>query len=93
MVVEPLFREPVRVFGPADIHGMLTSASLEIVAEHGVRVFSDYVGSDDMTDERYRQVFELELTLGARPEFAAIARYTQVIARRSSASSSKQRGQ
>jgi S-adenosylmethionine-dependent methyltransferase len=89
-VVGPLFGEPVRVFAPAEIHEMLSGGSLEIVAEHGVRVFSDYVSPDDMTDELYRQVFELELTLGARREFAAIARYMQVVARSPRASSSEE---
>jgi len=84
-VVDSLFGEPVRVFAPADVHDMLARTGLEVVAEHGVRVFFDYLGLENLTDEAYRQVFELELTLGARPEFAAIARYVQVIARSSSA--------
>ena len=68
---------------------MLDRAGLEVVAEHGVRVFSDYVGREEMASEFYGTVFELELKLGARPEFAAIARYLQVIARTSTAPSSK----
>jgi len=91
-VVDSLYGESVRVFAPADIHEILSWGGLEIVAEHGVRVCSDYVSAQDMTDEQYRQVFKLELTLGARPELAAIARYIQVIARRSGASSSKATG-
>jgi hypothetical protein len=56
-----------------------------LIAEYGVRVFSDYVDSD-LDGEAYRQLFELENILGAQPKFAAIARYSQLIARRSSAS-------
>jgi S-adenosylmethionine-dependent methyltransferase len=89
-VVDSLFGEPLRVFAPAEVHDLLARASLEVVAEHGVRVFFDYLGLENLTDEAYLQVFGLELTLGARPEFAAIARYLQVIARRSCASSSKE---
>jgi S-adenosylmethionine-dependent methyltransferase len=89
-VVDSLFGEPLRVLAPAELRGLLARAGLEVVAEHGVRVFSDYVGLENLTDEAYLQVLELELTLGARPEFAAIARYIQVIARRSCASSSKE---
>jgi hypothetical protein len=59
---------------------------LEVVAECGVRVFSDYLAVENLTDATYDQVFELESTLGVRPEFSAIARYIQVIARRSGAS-------
>jgi len=88
-VVDPLFGEPVRLFAPAEVCDMLGRAGLEVVAEHGVRVFSDYIGAEEMAGEFFRSVFELELNLGARPEFAAIARYLQVIARRSAAPSSK----
>ena len=90
-VTDSLFGEPVRVFAPEDVRSMLARAGLRIVAEHGVRVFSDYLDlPDDLTGEAYRQVFELERTLGAQPQFAAIARYTQVIARRSSTSSGQE---
>jgi S-adenosylmethionine-dependent methyltransferase len=88
-VVDPLFGEPVRVFAPAEVRDMLDRAGLEVVAEHGVRVFSDYIGTEEMAGEFYDTVFDLELKLGARPEFAAIARYLQVIARRSAAPSGK----
>jgi len=65
---------------------------LEVVAEHGVRVFFDYMSLENLSDATYSQIFELESTLGARPEFYAIARYIQAIARRSGASSSKVTG-
>jgi len=88
-VMDSLFGEPVRVFAPVDVRSMLAKADLVAIAEHGVRVFSDYLDlADDLTDEAYRQVFELERTLGAQPQFAAIARYIQVIARGSGATSS-----
>ena len=92
-VVDSLFGEPIRVFASAEVRDLLARASLEILAEHSVRVFFDYLGLENLTDEAYLQVFELELRLGARPDFAAIARYIQVIARRSCASSSKETGQ
>ncbi len=40
----------------------------------------------------YERIFELERKLGSRPEFAAVARYVQIIARHSCASSSKETG-
>jgi hypothetical protein len=64
-------------------------AGVEIVAEWGVRVFCDYLAVESLTDRTYGRVFELESTLGARPEFWAIARYIQVIARRSDTSVNK----
>jgi S-adenosylmethionine-dependent methyltransferase len=79
--VDSLFGQPVRMLEPAGIHTMLTRAGLEVVAEYGIRVFSDYLDLGEPAGEAYRQLLELELFLGARPEFAAIARYTQVIAR------------
>jgi len=42
--------------------------------------------------EEYERIFELERKLGSRLEFAAVARYIQVIARHSCASSSKETG-
>jgi hypothetical protein len=63
---------------------------LEVIAEYGVRVFFDYLDLENLTDAMYAEMFEMESMLGARPEFFAIARYIQVIARRrSSASSNK----
>jgi S-adenosylmethionine-dependent methyltransferase len=82
-VVDSLYGESVRVFALAEVRDLLTRAGLEVVAEHGVRVFFDYMNLENLTDASYFQIFELESALGARPEFAAIARYIQVIARRS----------
>jgi hypothetical protein len=51
-----------------------------------------YIDTEAMAQESYDQVFELELMLGARPEIAALARHTQLIARRSNASSREETG-
>jgi S-adenosylmethionine-dependent methyltransferase len=88
-VVDSLYGEALRVFTPAEVRDLLVRAGLEVGAEHGVRVFFDYLGLQNPTDATYSQVFELESALGARPEFFAIARYIQVIARRSRTSFSK----
>lgn len=79
-VVDSLFGEPVRVFDPADLLQMLSGARLGLIAEYGVRVFSDYVDTGDLDNESYRQLLELELAIGAQQQFAAVARYTQLIA-------------
>jgi len=88
-VVDTLYGNPMRLFAPAKLHEMLAQAGFEAVAEHGVRVFFDYRAQQNPTDATYSEIFELESTLGARPEFFAIARYIQVIARRSRASSNQ----
>jgi len=80
-VLDSLYGEPVRVFDPADIRAMVQRADLEVIAEFGVRVMSDYVECETMTDESYGRLLNLELLLGAQPQFAGIARYIQFIAR------------
>ena len=90
-VVDSLYGKPVRVFDPKVVLDMLRAAGLDVIAQRGVRVFSDYRDPIDLEDEAaYRQALELELNLGARPEFAGIARYTQFIACRSSGSVKKE---
>ena len=91
-VLDSLYDEPVRVFALAEVRELLALAGLEIIAEHGVRVFCYYVDLENPADAEYSQIFELELALGVRPEFAAIARYIQVIARRSGTSSGEVTG-
>ena len=86
-VVDTLYGNRMRLFAPAELHEMLQRAGLEIVTELGVRVFFDYLALQNPTDATYSEIFELESKLGARPEFFAIARYIQVIARRARASS------
>ena len=84
-VTDSLFGEPVRVFDRKDLIQMLAGAGLALTAEYGVRVFSDYVDAEGLDNEAYRQLYELELTLGTQPQFAAVARYSQLIARGSGA--------
>jgi 2-polyprenyl-3-methyl-5-hydroxy-6-metoxy-1,4-benzoquinol methylase len=91
-VVDSLYGESVRVFASAEVRDLLTRAGLEVVAEHGVRVFFDYLGLENLAEAAYSQVFELESALGVRAEFAAMARYIQVVARHSCASSNKETG-
>jgi hypothetical protein len=90
-VVDSLYGMPVRVFDRTEILETLAEADLEVFAEHGVRVFSDYRDSAEPDSETYRQLLELEHILGVRPEFAAIARYTQMMARRSTASQASEK--
>jgi S-adenosylmethionine-dependent methyltransferase len=88
-VVDSLYGEALRVFTPVEVRNLCVRAGSEVVAECGVRVFCDYLAVESLTDATYDQVFKLETTLGARPEFCAIARYIQVIARRSGTSGDK----
>jgi S-adenosylmethionine-dependent methyltransferase len=83
---ESLFGGRVRLFTLASLHVMTKKASLEVTAERGVRVISDYLPQQVSRREEYVRIFELERKLGSRHEFAEVARYIQTIARHSSAS-------
>jgi len=89
---ESLFCGRVRLFTLDSLQVMTKGASLAVAAERGVRVISDYLPPQISRREEYERIFELERKLGSRPEFAAVARYIQVVARHSGASSSKETG-
>lgn len=80
--IESLYGGRVRLFTPDLLKAMLKEASLEAIAERGVRVFADYLPGRISRDAEYEHIFQLERMLGERPDFAAIARYTQCLARR-----------
>jgi len=89
---ESLFGGRVRLFTLNGLQVMTKGASLAVGAERGVRVISDYLPPQVSRREEYERIFELERKLGTRPEFAAAARYIQIIARHSCASSGEEMG-
>jgi S-adenosylmethionine-dependent methyltransferase len=53
---------------------------LQVTAEYGVRVLSDYLPADAKAgEENFARVFELEQRLGVEPPYRRIARYIQMI--------------
>lgn len=83
VVNESLYGGPARLFDARRLSDLANGAGLEVIAARGVRVVADYLpASFSGTLETYARLLAFERTLGARPEFAAVARYTQVIARR-----------
>jgi len=80
--LESLYGGQVRLFTPDALQAMLKAASLVVIAERGVRVVSDYLPSQVSRTTEYERIFGLERKLGRRPEFAAVARYTQYLVRR-----------
>jgi S-adenosylmethionine-dependent methyltransferase len=81
-VTAKLNDQPVSVFSPQEMRQLVTLAGLERRAEYGIRVFSDYLPESSTTEtSNYAALLEMEQTLGAQPDFAAIARYTQLIVR------------
>jgi len=81
---ESLYGGRLRLFPADGLQAMLKAASLTVAAERGVRVIADYLPPGISREADYGRIFEFERKLGRRPEFAAIARYTQCLARRSS---------
>lgn len=78
---ESLFGGRVRLFTSGSLRAMLTEASLAAIAERGVRVLSDYLPPRVSRSTDYQRIFELERKLGSRPEYAAVSRYIQCLAR------------
>ena len=81
---ESLYGGKVRLFTADDLEAMLKTASFKIAAKRGVRVIADYLPSQISRDVEYGRILELERKLGMLPQFAAVARYTHCLARRSS---------
>ena len=89
---ESLLGGRVRLFTLDSLQAMTSEASLAVAAECGVRVISEYLPPPASRGEEYERVFELERKLGSRPEFAAVARYIQIITRHPNGSSSEEAG-
>jgi S-adenosylmethionine-dependent methyltransferase len=80
-VKESLYGGDARLFDPGSLRDSLMRSSLETIAERGVRVMSDYLPAKLLSDDAgYNRVLALEQQMGRRAEYAAIARYTQLIA-------------
>jgi S-adenosylmethionine-dependent methyltransferase len=78
---ESLYGGKVRLFTPDSLQAMLAEASLAAIAERGVRVLADYLPPRVSRSADYERIFELERKLGSRPEYVAISRYIQCLAR------------
>jgi S-adenosylmethionine-dependent methyltransferase len=78
---EALYGGKVRLFTSDSLRAMLTEASLAPIAERGVRVLADYLPPQVSRSADYERIFELERKLGSRPEYAAVSRYIQCLAR------------
>jgi S-adenosylmethionine-dependent methyltransferase len=79
---ESLYGGRVRLSTSNTLQAMLEAASLAVIAERGVRVLADYLPQQISRSADYDRILELERKLGTRPEFAAVARYTQCFAHR-----------
>jgi S-adenosylmethionine-dependent methyltransferase len=78
---ESLYGGRVRLFPSNSLQTMLKAASLAVIVERGVRVLADYLPPRVSRSADYERIVELERKLGNRPEYAAVSRYTQCLAR------------
>jgi len=78
---ESLYGGRVRLFTSDGLQAMMQEASLEVIAERGVRILADYLPPRISRSADYEPIFALERKLTSRPEYAAVARYTQGFAR------------
>jgi SAM-dependent methyltransferase len=78
---ESLYGGRTRIFAPARLKSVFRAASLEVIAERGVRVLADFLPPSVSRSADYKRIFDLERKLGNRPEYAAVARYTHSLAR------------
>jgi S-adenosylmethionine-dependent methyltransferase len=79
---ESLYGGRVRLFTSSGLHAMLNAESVAVMGERGIRVLADYLPPRISRTSDYAGILELERKLGSRPEFAAVARYTHCLARR-----------
>ncbi|MCA1633772.1 MAG: methyltransferase domain-containing protein [Acidobacteria bacterium] len=80
---ESLYGGPAKLFDAESLRALASDAGLEVLASRGVRVVADYLPAAlSHAEEDYARLLDFEHTLGARDDFAAVARYVQVIARR-----------
>jgi hypothetical protein len=78
---ESLYGGRVRLFTAGSLQAMLKAELLAVIAARGVRVVSDYLPPSVSRSADYERIVELERKLGSRSEYAAVARYTQCLAR------------
>gem|GEM_PF-365152 len=82
-VRESLYGQMASLFDASSLRALLAEASLEVFSVRGVRVLADYLpASLHATQQDYERLLAFEAELGARQEFAAVARYTHLLARR-----------
>jgi len=55
-VVDSLYGQPVLVFDPVDLSRMVEQSGLELLALRGVRVVSDYLDCEALTEDAYQRL-------------------------------------
>jgi S-adenosylmethionine-dependent methyltransferase len=79
-----LFDVPGMTYTAEEVSAWLIDLGLEVTATYGVRAFADFVPSEHFDDPRFlKALLSLELAVALRPPYNLVARYVQLIARKS----------
>jgi SAM-dependent methyltransferase len=79
-----LFGLPRRTFTVEAMQEAMARAGIEVVARYGVRIFADYVPAEKLSDpEFFCRTLELEIAAGPLDPYRQIARYNQLLGRKS----------
>jgi S-adenosylmethionine-dependent methyltransferase len=79
-----LFGLPRRTFTAETVQETMNQVRVEMVAEHGVRIFADYLPAEKLADpEFFACLLDLEMAAGSLHPYRLIARYTHLLGRKS----------
>jgi S-adenosylmethionine-dependent methyltransferase len=79
-----LFGLPRRTFPAEVVQETMNQAGVEVVTEHGVRIFADYLPAEKLADpEFFACLLDLEMAAGSLYPYRLIARYTHLLGRKS----------
>lgn len=69
-----------RILPPRQIRQVLAGARVDIVAEYGIRIFSDHFTSDELADtDSYLALKELEVAASRLEPYRRVARYLHIV--------------
>jgi S-adenosylmethionine-dependent methyltransferase len=78
-----LFGLPRQTFTAETVNETVTQMDMDVVAEYGVRIFADYMPPAKLDDPAfYARLLDLEAAAGMRHPYKSIARYNQILAKK-----------
>jgi S-adenosylmethionine-dependent methyltransferase len=78
-----LFGLPRHVLPQSQLREALQEEGVEIMAEYGIRIFSDHFKADELTDPAfYRRLSELEMAASPLEPYRSVARYLHLLGRK-----------
>jgi ubiquinone/menaquinone biosynthesis C-methylase UbiE len=75
-----LFGVPRRVLPLEQVREAMQASSVQLLAERGVRIFSDYADPEDIAEPQYFEALkDLELAAGGLEPYRRVGRYTHIL--------------